>query len=378
MIPRHIQPYIDNNQMSLRVKNVDGVDYGIVCYTKEQFFDHEWDEHTIRHRGVIYREDGLRVNRPFKKIFNIGENGITLESVQDRMKKEEFEILDKLNGHLVIVSCDAESHNLPVFVTTKGSMDSEMVDADREVCEKLGIVNAVKYYLYNCTLLFEALVKHDPHLWYEEQQKRYGVTEDTMILIGCIDNIDGHSYSHVVLRSMAAHYGWHVTERYTHLERGQISELYDHKGIEGYVIHFLKTGDRIKVKTTEYVSLHYLKGVTSQNFINDFYNSGYDNLLRTHDEELYPIVHAVKDDFYDFVKDALYTVPAYARAITDKKAIALDKTLTKFQKTWLFAGMPGPEYFLNSKQVRRDFKESMLFNKTDAAVKQLKEGLTEK
>lgn len=376
MIPRHIQPYIDNNQMSLRVKNVDGVDYGIVCYTKEQFFDHEWDEHTIRHRGVIYREDGLRVNRPFKKIFNIGENGITLESVQERMKNEEFEILDKLNGHLVIVSCDPQNGN--TFVTTKGSMDSEMVDADREVCAKLGIVSAIRWDLYNCTLLFEALVKHDPHLWYEEQQKRYGVTEDTMILIGCIDNIDGHSYSHVVLRSMAAHYGWHVTERYTHLERGQISELYDHKGIEGYVIHFLKTGDRIKVKTTEYVSLHYLKGVNAENFINELYNSGYENMLMNHDEELYPILEAVKADYYDFIENELWGVPYYAKQIKNKKDISALSDITQFQKTWLFAGMPGPEYFLNSKTTRRAFKDSRAFLRTEAAVKKLKEGLTEK
>jgi len=61
----------------------------LFCYTKQCFFDrNSWNETTISHRGRLYFEN-VKVNHPFKKIFNVDEADSTQSDIVERRMKEE-------------------------------------------------------------------------------------------------------------------------------------------------------------------------------------------------------------------------------------------------------------------------------------------------
>src|SRR5690554_6251480 len=169
MTLKDYQPLIDKGLVSKKTKVINDTEYAILCYTKEQFFNGDWTEEAIAARGLILDGDRV-VNRPMPKIFNLNEHGNTkASSVRDLMKGHEYELLDKLNGHLLMVSFDHEKKN--VIVHTKGSMEGEFVDKARAILEERGILDAIRGLPSSVTFSFEAIVEYDKHLYYEQTVK---------------------------------------------------------------------------------------------------------------------------------------------------------------------------------------------------------------
>lgn len=367
---KHLQEYIDNNRISVRSKIVDKNVYHITCYTKEQFFTHPWDDVTKSHRGLIYRDGcDAPINSPFPKIFNVGEQAETsVEAVHELMTSYHYEVLDKVNGHLVIVSTDVETG--AVFVTTKGSFGGDLAEADEALIKAMGIYDVVSKMRVPVTFMFECLADYDKHLWYEDQLKRYTLNgENTMILLGAIHTPTQKSYDYDRLVSFSEILECPVTRRYTELEAGQLGALYDHKGIEGYVFHFPSLNFRFKVKTREYVQLHYMKELRAERFVNALANSGADNLYVSYDEELYPVVDAVIEDFHDYVVGTVIgdAVNYDLQGLTARD-IAGDNSLNAVQKNYLFKGKVYNRGLIGSKALRQSFKENGVTPRTDAAI----------
>lgn len=365
MMNPKLNEYVEDGSLSVRKTTVNNIEYSIYCYTKDQFFNKEWDDVTISHRGKIYTSYGVVINNPFPKVFNLDEHPTTSKDViMNLIQNEKYEILDKLNGHLVIVSYDIRTGN--VLVSTKGSFDGELAVADRLLVEKLGIDSFIKKWNLDHTLMFECIADYDQHLWYDEQKKKYELDGNSLILLGSISNVSGDSLEHDDVKKLADFMGVPVTKRFKEFEDGKtLDSLFDFKGIEGFVYHFPELNFRFKVKTTEYVALHYMKDIKSEKLINMFYNSGLENMYKELDEELYPIIEAVKEDFCDWFKETIIDTIHVVPELMTKKEIALCETLSNAQRTYLLQGAPHPSRFFDTKSIKAKFKEHGKYPKCD-------------
>jgi hypothetical protein len=95
------------------------------------------------------------------------------------------------------------------------------------------------------------------------------------------------------------------------------------------------------------------------------------NLYLELDEELYPLLEALKRDQRAFLDLEVSKIPADVS--TDRTEIAESKSLNKIQKAWLL-GHQTPEYIegmMDRKGFRKSFKEFGKFPETDAAIKKM-------
>lgn len=366
-----LSPYVESNGLSRKSISKNGVNYDLYCYTKEAFFARNWDEVLISHRGKIYNSDtGHVVNNPIPKIFNLNEHETSsFENLERLLASEPYEILDKVNGHLVIVSPDASTQFKNVLVSTKGSFE-ELAKKDEALLHDMGVIRDIKHHSLNYTFMFECLAYYDKHLWYEEQKERY-CGGDTMVLLAAVDNNTGEELNYDQLKQLSWMVGAPLVTRYEHLKGTDVNGWFKHKGIEGYVIHFPESKVRIKVKTDEYISLRYLKEITTEKLVTSLYNSQMFNLYLELDEELYPLLEALKRDQRAFLDLEVSKIPA--DFTTDRTEIAESKFLNKIQKAWLL-GHKTPEYIegmMDRKGFRKSFKEYGKFPETDSAIKKM-------
>src|SRR5690554_6002229 len=80
-------------------------DFTLFCYTQDTFYgENTWDNITMNHRGRLYYK-GVPVNSPMPKIFNLDEVNMTsFELISEMMCNVPYEVYDKANGHLFMVS----------------------------------------------------------------------------------------------------------------------------------------------------------------------------------------------------------------------------------------------------------------------------------
>lgn len=368
MVSQELQKYLWSGQISKKSTNQGGVNYNIYCYTKKQFHECEWDDVTIKHRGKIYYDDGQPMNHPFEKIFNLNEHPVTDEDrIAYLIDKHEFEVLDKVNGHLVIVSFDALNEN--VLVSTKGSFDGELAEQDRKIVELKHIDETIIKCAFNYTFMFECLAEYDQHLLFDETKRLYNVTEDTLILLGAIDNVTGESITHDDLGHFARAFNVPVVRRFKELESKSIdiNGLFDHTMTEGYVFHFPTLNFRFKVKTSEYVRLRYMKTVQSDSIVNVFYRSGRDNMYERFDEELHVILDALMCDFDAFYHSECVSLSnVHEHLNSTNREVAESTTLSASEKSHILSN--GQSQY--SKGNRLSFKKSKQFSQTDIAIKE--------
>lgn len=367
---QNLDTYVKNGQLSRRETVRNGVVYSLFCYTKDQFYNHPWDEVTITHRGMIYDQTGKRINRPFDKIFNLGEHESTkIDNVLNLLKTEQYEVLDKMNGHLVIVSYDVDRDNL--FVTTKGSFKHEMIDNDIAVLAKTKIDMIIKRRKYNITFMFESIVSYDKHSLYDSTIEKYQLDKDSLVLIGAVNNETGKSYNHSYLQSFAYEFGVPVVKIFNNKHISSIKDMtsmLNETGIEGYVIHFPDTGFRFKIKTYDYVKLRYVNDLTIEKIVKEFSKGGMERLYKDYKEELYPIFKALQTDFEIFIFEKLKMSDDSVKFLLDnagnKAAIFSSEKMNNVQKTY-YMGINTIDDFLNSRSLRKEFSKSGCFDKAN-------------
>jgi hypothetical protein len=269
-----IDKYVDNKLIRFGFDQWNP-NLAVACYTKACFFDrNSWDDVTKANRGTLfYRE--YQVNKPFDKIFNLGEVPETdVETVIERMKKEDFTVLDKVNGHLLILSIFPSEDGHQFVFSTKGSLPNDKNDLLNEDIrlfkEKHG--KALKNIAYGVaiesattdgtemsgvTLMFESVVEHDKHTLWDKEVETYGANE--FVLLGgtltyhedeTFRVCDFAEYDPDQLEIIANVFGTKSVNIITEGTDRPIEDWFKDKNTEGYVIRF-DNGDRVKVKTDE-------------------------------------------------------------------------------------------------------------------------------
>jgi hypothetical protein len=222
-------------------------------YHNRVFYDNLWrtDERLLEARGIILNADGEVVQRPFKKVFNYGENGM-------KVHRDKIVRLDKkYNGFMAA----ATMYKGNFLVSTTGSMTSKFVDMAKEYISPLTFKEGY-------TSLFEVCHEDDPHIVHEYAGAYLLATRD--IETGELYFIEKRGALYMDFSGA--------------LERLK-STTY-----EGFMVIDPDTGEHLcKLKSPHYLSKKFLMRGQSKIF--------HPNVFEIVDEEFYPIVTDLREKF---------------------------------------------------------------------------------
>lgn len=207
-------------------------------YTNKAQFDKAWEQYPqlLQCRGLILDIEGNVIARPFSKFFNI-------EEVKELPRYDSFEITDKLDGSLIIVSF----YNEEMIVSTRGSFNSDQAIKAKEL---LADCMRDQYY-YGYTFLFELVGKGNRIVVnYEEDYK-------LVLLTIAINDRNSELHRETCLGWAAGHHIELVKTFDGINDFRQCRELLKRDNAEGFVVKF-DNGLRVKLKYVEYVKLHAL------------------------------------------------------------------------------------------------------------------------
>lgn len=130
----------------------------VLKYSNKVFFENLWneDERLLECRGTVVDEDNNIIVLPFKKIFNVHENGTEINP------EEQIVAPRKVNGFL---GCATVTEKYGLIISTSGTLDSDYVHLARKWIEK----GNTDLMLEGNTYLFEICDKTDQHIVDEEE-----------------------------------------------------------------------------------------------------------------------------------------------------------------------------------------------------------------
>lgn len=252
---------IDNRHKSLPLT--------IFNYSKIAQFQKNWNDITLQARGLVIDDNDKIIARPFKKFFNMEE----LKA--NEIPNENYEVYKKMDGSLGILFYYANAWHM----ATRGSFTSE------QAMKGMSIFNSkykrlIPHLDVELTYLFEII--------YSENRivVDYGTTED-LILLGAIHSESGNE---IDIKD--------INLPFTKVESYEITNFEDLKNRntqneEGYVIKFIPSNFRMKIKFEDYVTLH--------GIVTEFSTKKVWEILKDN-QDLEKLLEMVPDEFYDKVK----------------------------------------------------------------------------
>ncbi len=214
-------------------------DLTIYNYTNRCVYAQAWDEYTLAARGLVVRNTGEVVARPWPKFFNLNERP---ESSLAALPNEVPELAEKYDGSLVIVFWDAAQDRWRAI--TRGCWKNAQTDAANYwLSRHVDKLKPLKGY----TLLFELIAPWN-RIVIQYQSTDY-------VLLGLFDPYLGVDYTYRETALLAEELGFTPAAYWTK----PISEVNlddtSVKDKEGYVARF-SNGLRVKMKFAQYRTLH--------------------------------------------------------------------------------------------------------------------------
>jgi RNA ligase len=258
--------------------------YSPMCqYDKEN-----WNEHTLMCRGLITREDGTVVSRPFPKFFNLGEHTDEDSPLDPIRWDQRYEVTDKFDGSLGITYLAGDD---TWRIATRGSFTSnQAVKGTDMLWSLMSPSNHPACLDSDYTYLFEIIYPENRIVVdYGDQEK--------LVLLTVIETKTGRELDHDEVKSCAGMIGCDHT-KLLDLSMDAIqnfSSIKEGKDSEGIVVRF-QDGTRIKVKLDEYVRLHkILTGINKRHI--------WERLIQKRGFE--DILEVVPDEFMQWVRDTI-------------------------------------------------------------------------
>lgn len=130
----------------------------VLKYHRKVFYKNLWhlDDRLLECRGTVVDEDWNVIVLPFRKVFNYGENGTTVDP------ERKVIVPTKINGFMAAATL-TEKYGL--IVSTTGSLDSDFAVLARKWIESYKCIDSL---FADNTFLFEICDESDPHIVYEE------------------------------------------------------------------------------------------------------------------------------------------------------------------------------------------------------------------
>lgn len=229
---------------------MDKGDYKVIDYVH---IGSGFDEHPVLSecRGLIFDKDGWLIRRPLHKFFNLGEKGVTVDSID---WSRPHVIMDKLDGSMIApFMLNGEVR----FGTRAGITEHSLRCEERHLSENKKLYRALWELSSGNrhTAIFE---------WTSpENQIVLQYPDDKLTLLAIRNNETGQYYPRKVLVEWADEFGVPLVEE---VSFDHIEAVYQAEGIEGVVVWFPATsveyGDGqeddyfVKIKSEEYVRAH--------------------------------------------------------------------------------------------------------------------------
>ena len=305
--------------------------YAILNYTEKAQYEGEWNDCTLVCRGLIFNHLTMEViARPFKKFFNYGD-----EKVRGIRRDGPIVVTDKMDGSLGILY-DGDC------IATRGSFESDQAIHATELFRRIYKEHIVP--ADGITLLFEIV--------YPENRivLDYGDVDD-LILLGGVRIQTGRSFHPNGINSNE--WTGPRTTIFYYNDLHEVLEATPRKNAEGFVVHFLDTDERIKIKQADYVALHKIISGLNERVVWEHISNG---------NELETLLDGLPDEFHVWVREVAgrlkATVEASAREVESAYSMILatlpeDYTQKDFamvvkehaRKSELFARHVGKSYW---------------------------------
>lgn len=214
-------------------------DLTIFKYTQDCHIEGRWNETNRLARGIIFRDDGTIVARPFPKFFNLGE--VSESMVENLPWDEDVEIYEKVDGSCGIGYWTDDYGEWRL--ATPGSLESDQA--------KQGSFMLTFHYDWsalppNCTPVFEIV--------YPENRIVVDYKGETFLSLLAIFELNGEEWHPRRVDQIAEKCGFRRPKRYNIDLRSEIPFEENH---EGFVARF-ESGLRVKVKSPAYLRVHRL------------------------------------------------------------------------------------------------------------------------
>jgi RNA ligase len=276
----------------------------ILNYSKIAQFEKNWNPLSLQCRGLIIDEDYNTVAIPFRKFFNMEEIN------KEEIPNESYEIYKKMDGSLGILFHYADKWHM----ATRGSFISEQSVRGREILENR-YAHLIPQLNPEITYLFEIIYK-DNRIVID-----YGDTED-LILLGAVNKNNGEELSID-----------DINLPFTKVEKINITSFQELKNRnlkneEGYVIKFIPSNYRMKIKFEDYVYLHGIVTEFSNKKVWEILRNGLDlkTVLEIVPDEFFDKAKLVYDEIknqFDTIKNKSISVAEEGKKFTNRKDLAL-------------------------------------------------------
>jgi RNA ligase len=287
-------------------------DLTIFKYTQDTHIQGLWNDVNRQARGIIFRDDGTVVARPFPKFFNLGE--VSESMVENLPWHEEVEIYEKLDGSCGIgYMLDGRWR-----LATPGSMESDQAVAGTAI---LNSQYTLEHLPQGCTPIFEII--------YPENRIVVDYKGETFLCLLAIFEHNGEEWHPRRVDQIADKCGFRRPRRYNIDLRGEIPFASNE---EGYVARFA-SGKRVKVKSPAYLRVHRL--------LNHMSPKGIIELIRGNEYgvTVKELPQGIQQDFDD--------IRAYVQGMHDKLRIQAESIAAripegdrKTQALWIQANTP--------------------------------------
>jgi RNA ligase len=221
-------------------------DLTIFKYTQDTHIQGLWNETNRQARGIIFRDDGTVVARPFPKFFNLGE--VSESMVENLPWHEEVEIYEKVDGScgigyrdIVTLECEC-CDGMGWKLATPGSMESDQAKMGTKILDQYDL----RFLPENCTPVFEII--------YPANRIVVNYKGETFLSLLAIFELNGEEWHPRRVDQIAEKCGFRRPARYNVDLRTQIPF---EENSEGYVARFA-SGRRVKVKSPAYLRVHRL------------------------------------------------------------------------------------------------------------------------
>lgn len=224
----------------IRVQTHPSLPLKIYNYTEKAQFSKHWNKATLTCRGLIVRDDGTVVARPFPKFFNWNEPKPKGREHQLGMD-EPVTVSDKLDGSLGILY----RHQGIEYIATRGSFTSDQAQHATKIYHERYLNDFGLRMNPRMTFLFEII--------YPENRivVDYNGLDD-LVLIGAVDIEGGFVYGPEMVP------GWHGPKArvFPYKTLSEAVQAKPRPGKEGFVVRSLSDGLMVKIKQEDYVALH--------------------------------------------------------------------------------------------------------------------------
>lgn len=249
-------------------------DLQLLKYSQQTYYDWNWTPLSVFCRGVVIRNDGTVVARPFHKFFNheqLLEKNIELPG-------ERPHVLHKHDGFMFTAFYYDDSWH----AATTGALDGPHVERAQRWIDRADTSDWPEdrtfiFEFLSSSTEFQIVVPHD---------------EDRAVLLAARRRSDGQEWGYDQLHSFAREQTLAIPERFEYDEQQARAMTEKLPGTqEGFVLWYPKSNVRTKIKGETYLKLHKLRSNMSPKGLHDLMTVE-GNVPRAEIAEL-------PDEFYD-------------------------------------------------------------------------------